>query len=171
MRDRDDPSLISKAHATSQKYSGRIKRLSCALSCAHSFLLFRHDVGYLPALRHNAVIQKTPHAQFGLTKIWTYGSRSSISHPLNSRVEMDSLSRQDDAHPAQDAHSVPDRGPALIIMMWTLTALSLFTVVLRFIFRVRKRQMGWDDIFMGITWVRKSARLAKIRLTKGRHAS
>jgi len=64
---------------------------------------------------------------------------------------MDSLNQQD-AHPVREAHSVPDRGPALIVMMWTLTALSLFTVVLRFVFRVRKRQMGWDDIFMGITW-------------------
>lgn len=82
---------------------------------------------------------------------------------------MDSLSQQD-AHPAQDAHSVPDRGPALIIMMWALTAISLFTVILRFVFRVRKRQIGWDDIFMGITWVRELARLAKIKLTRPRRA-
>ncbi|KAF3010835.1 hypothetical protein E8E13_008777 [Curvularia kusanoi] len=65
---------------------------------------------------------------------------------------MDSLNQQN-AHPVQDARSVPDRGPALITMMWTLTTISLFTVVLRFVFRVRKRQMGLDDIFMGITWV------------------
>lgn len=85
-------------------------------------------------------------------------------------MTMDSLNQQD-AHPVREAHSVPDRGPALIVMMWTLTALSLFTVVLRFVFRVRKRQMGWDDIFMGITWVREPARLATIRLTKLRRAS
>ena len=69
---------------------------------------------------------------------------------------MNTLSQQD-AFAVHDAHSVPDRGPALIIMMWTLTSLSLITVVLRFIFRVWKRQMGWDDIFMGITWVRSYA--------------
>lgn len=78
---------------------------------------------------------------------------------------------QQDAHPVQDAHSVPDRGPALIIMMWTLTSLSFFTVVLRFVFRVRRRQMGWDDIFMGLTWVRKSAKQAEGRLTDLRRAS
>ena len=53
----------------------------------------------------------------------------------------------------RDADSVPDRGPALIVMMWSLTSLSFFTVVLRFIFRARKRQIGWDDVFMGTTWV------------------
>jgi hypothetical protein len=83
---------------------------------------------------------------------------------------MDSFNQQD-PHPVQDAHSVPDRGPALIIMMWTLSALSLITVVLRLVFRVRKRQMGWDDIFMGITWVRESAGQAEIRLTGSRRAS
>ncbi|KAH6644813.1 hypothetical protein C7974DRAFT_28274 [Boeremia exigua] len=47
---------------------------------------------------------------------------------------------------------VPDRGPALIVMMWVLTALSLATVILRFYFRARRAQIGWDDIFMGTTW-------------------
>lgn len=83
---------------------------------------------------------------------------------------MDGLSQQD-AHPVPDAHSVPDRGPALIVMMWTLTALSLFTVIFRFIFRVRKRQVGWDDIFMGITWVGQFAKKAEGRLTDLRRAS
>ncbi|XPS75893.1 hypothetical protein M3J07_007957 [Ascochyta lentis] len=53
----------------------------------------------------------------------------------------------------RDVGSVPDRGPTLIVMMWTLTSLSFFTVVLRFIFRARKRQIGWDDIFMATTWL------------------
>jgi hypothetical protein len=53
----------------------------------------------------------------------------------------------------RDVASIPDRGPALIFMMWALTSLSFVTVVLRFIFRARKKQIGWDDIFMGTTWV------------------
>ena len=175
MSDRDDPSLISKTNATSQEYSGRIKRPSCAVLCAHALLLFRHDVGHLPALRYQlyAVMRwykKITHAHFEPRTVLTHGSRSSSFHYLNSPAEMDSLNQQD-AHPAQDAYSVPDRGPALIIMMWTLTAVSLFTVVLRFVFRVRKRQMGWDDIFMGITWVRELTRLAEMRLIRSRHAS
>ena len=56
----------------------------------------------------------------------------------------------------RDAASVPDRGPALIVMMWALTSLSFFTVILRFVFRARKKQIGWDDIFMGTTWVCES---------------
>lgn len=83
---------------------------------------------------------------------------------------MDPLNQQN-VHPVQGAQSVSDRGPALIIMMWTLTVLSLSTVILRFIFRVRKRQMGWDDIFMGVTWVCELARLAKTALTRTRRAS
>lgn len=59
----------------------------------------------------------------------------------------------------QDDDPVPDRGPALIVMMWALTSISFFAVVLRFVFRVRKRQIGWDDILMGTTWVRIEAQV------------
>ena len=71
----------------------------------------------------------------------------------------------------RDADSIPDRGPTLIVMMWTLTSLSFVTVVLRFIFRARKRQVGWDDIFMGTTWVRKTARKTEVILTASRCVS
>ncbi|CAN9395515.1 hypothetical protein CC77DRAFT_1062215 [Alternaria alternata] len=53
----------------------------------------------------------------------------------------------------RDAASIPDRGPALVFLMWALTFISFVTVVLRFIFRARKNQIGWDDIFMGTTWM------------------
>jgi hypothetical protein len=56
----------------------------------------------------------------------------------------------------RDAASIPDRGPALVFLMWALTFISFVTVVLRFIFRARKNQIGWDDIFMGTTWVCES---------------
>jgi hypothetical protein len=59
-----------------------------------------------------------------------------------------------EAHSQNEPTTVPDRGPALIVTMWSLTTISFITVVLRFVFRARKRQIGWDDIFMGTTWVR-----------------
>jgi hypothetical protein len=49
--------------------------------------------------------------------------------------------------------SVPDRGPALIVLMWTLVSLSFIAVVFRFASRATKRLMGWDDFFMATTWV------------------
>jgi hypothetical protein len=88
MRDRSDPSLESKTCATPRNCSGRIKRSSYALSNAHSFLLFRHDVGNLPALWYQlcAAMQwykEASDAHFERTTVLTHGSRSSIPHLLN----------------------------------------------------------------------------------------
>ncbi|KAF4956735.1 hypothetical protein FSARC_11503 [Fusarium sarcochroum] len=46
------------------------------------------------------------------------------------------------------ATGVPDRGPALIGVLWPLAALSLVTAILRVIIRTRNRIFGWDDLFM-----------------------
>ncbi|KAJ6784782.1 hypothetical protein PWT90_06231 [Aphanocladium album] len=43
---------------------------------------------------------------------------------------------------------VPDRGPMLISILWSLTALAGFTATLRVVVRTRNRMFGWDDIFM-----------------------
>ncbi|KPM45899.1 hypothetical protein AK830_g712 [Neonectria ditissima] len=43
---------------------------------------------------------------------------------------------------------VPDRGDALIGIMWPLTALACVTAGLRILIRVRKRAFGYDDFFM-----------------------
>ncbi|PSN65248.1 hypothetical protein BS50DRAFT_527481 [Corynespora cassiicola Philippines] len=51
----------------------------------------------------------------------------------------------------RDSPAIPDRGPNLINMLWVLTSLAFLTVILRFIFRARKRQFGWDDFFMATT--------------------
>lgn len=75
---------------------------------------------------------------------------------------MTSLGQQDDS-------TIADRGPALITMMWSLTTISLFTIALRFTFRARKRQMGWEDILMGFTWVWESVKVAHHMLTTLRH--
>lgn len=50
-------------------------------------------------------------------------------------------------------------------MMWTLTAISLLPIIPRFTFRARKQQIGWDDFFMGTTWVCEIARLVRRMLT------
>ncbi|KAK5995352.1 hypothetical protein PT974_03756 [Cladobotryum mycophilum] len=44
--------------------------------------------------------------------------------------------------------AVPDRGPGLLGILWTLTPLAVFTTVLRIVARVRSRMFGWDDVFM-----------------------
>lgn len=44
--------------------------------------------------------------------------------------------------------NVPDRGPQLISILWSLTALAGITALLRVIVRTRSRMFGWDDIFM-----------------------
>ncbi|KGQ03571.1 hypothetical protein BBAD15_g11174 [Beauveria bassiana D1-5] len=41
-----------------------------------------------------------------------------------------------------------DRGPVLIRILWSLTALAGITAALRVVVRVRNRMFGWDDIFM-----------------------
>ncbi|KAM3503972.1 hypothetical protein MY11210_008517 [Beauveria gryllotalpidicola] len=43
---------------------------------------------------------------------------------------------------------VEDRGPVLIRILWSLTALAGITAALRVVVRVRNRMFGWDDIFM-----------------------
>ncbi|TQV99015.1 integral membrane protein [Cordyceps javanica] len=43
---------------------------------------------------------------------------------------------------------VADRGPVLISVLWSLTALAGCTAVLRVAVRTRNRMFGWDDIFM-----------------------
>ena len=56
-------------------------------------------------------------------------------------------------HIRQDESSFPDRGPPLTKLLWVLTSLAFLTVVLRFSFRLRKKQFGWDDLFMALTMV------------------
>ncbi|OAA52987.1 integral membrane protein [Cordyceps fumosorosea ARSEF 2679] len=46
---------------------------------------------------------------------------------------------------------VPDRGPALIRILWLLAALAGITAVLRVVVRSRNRMFGWGDIFMIFT--------------------
>ncbi len=43
---------------------------------------------------------------------------------------------------------VPDRGPVLISILWSLTALAGIMTLLRVVVRTRNRMFGWDDIFM-----------------------
>ncbi|KAM3427703.1 hypothetical protein NHJ13734_008885 [Beauveria thailandica] len=43
---------------------------------------------------------------------------------------------------------VGDRGPVLIRILWSLTALAGITAALRVVVRVRNRMFGWDDMFM-----------------------
>ncbi|OAA35866.1 integral membrane protein [Beauveria brongniartii RCEF 3172] len=43
---------------------------------------------------------------------------------------------------------VEDRGPVLIHILWSLTALAGITAALRVVVRVRNRMFGWDDMFM-----------------------
>ncbi|KAM3468957.1 hypothetical protein MY5147_007440 [Beauveria neobassiana] len=45
-------------------------------------------------------------------------------------------------------HVGGDRGPVLIRILWSLTALAGITAALRVVVRVRNRMFGWDDIFM-----------------------
>ncbi|CAJ2505075.1 Uu.00g124690.m01.CDS01 [Anthostomella pinea] len=47
--------------------------------------------------------------------------------------------------------SVADRGPGLITLMWALTGIASFTVVLRITFRAQRKLFGWDDLFMVIS--------------------
>jgi hypothetical protein len=51
-----------------------------------------------------------------------------------------------------DVH-VPDRGPALVVMMWALTGLAFVAIVVRFMFRARRKRLGWADWFMSATMV------------------
>ncbi|OAQ78861.1 integral membrane protein [Purpureocillium lilacinum] len=46
------------------------------------------------------------------------------------------------------ADPVPDRGPTVLRVIWTLTPLALITAILRIVARLRNRKFGWDDIFM-----------------------
>lgn len=50
--------------------------------------------------------------------------------------------------PPNSQGPVPDRGPELISIMWSLTSLALVTAILRIVVRTRNRMFGWDDIFM-----------------------
>ena len=57
---------------------------------------------------------------------------------------------------AQEQHGtgdVPDRGAALIRMLWALTGLAFLAVVIRFLFRARRKRLGWADWFMALTMV------------------
>lgn len=51
------------------------------------------------------------------------------------------------------AGEVPDRGPALVAMLGVLTGLAFLAVVVRFMFRARRKRLGWADWFMGATMV------------------
>ena len=48
---------------------------------------------------------------------------------------------------------VPDRGPQVVKLMWSLTSLALVTVFLRVYVRVRNRKFGVDDVFMLLSMV------------------
>ncbi|KAF9883254.1 hypothetical protein FE257_003810 [Aspergillus nanangensis] len=48
---------------------------------------------------------------------------------------------------------VPDRGPQLIVLLWVMTGLSTFTVLLRFTSRGLRGTFGWDDYMMLFTLV------------------
>jgi hypothetical protein len=49
---------------------------------------------------------------------------------------------------ASGATEVPNRGPELISILWSLTGLAFLTAALRIFARTRNRMFGWDDIFM-----------------------
>lgn len=48
---------------------------------------------------------------------------------------------------------VPDRGNALISVMWPLTALAFLTAVLRILVRARNKALGYNDFFMIVATV------------------
>ncbi|KAK2594287.1 hypothetical protein QQS21_007993 [Conoideocrella luteorostrata] len=50
--------------------------------------------------------------------------------------------------PDNNNGSVPDRGPDVVRLLWTLTSLAFITSLLRVYARLRHRKFGWDDVFM-----------------------
>lgn len=58
------------------------------------------------------------------------------------------------APPAPPSLPNIDRGVPLIAVYSSLCGISLLFLVLRLWARLSLRAIGWDDIFMSITWVR-----------------
>ncbi len=61
---------------------------------------------------------------------------------------MSSTSQPPDPLPPND-----DRGPQLMAMFWTWSALSMALLSLRFYARVKVRGVGWDDWMMLVSVV------------------
>lgn len=53
-----------------------------------------------------------------------------------------------------DGGRLADRGPQLLVLMWTLTSLATIVVILRFWSRHLKRKFDWDDvlILLSLVW-------------------